>query len=92
MSLKITNYGKYGENQMSQDKQLSEGDYILKDGAAWFTVSGFSVRVRTANDGSVICSIYNEGQEDGPVLGECDSNGHAKVLPPQFRKLHKALS
>ena len=42
---------------------LPDGDYILSEGAAWLTVSGFSVRVRTTDKG-VVVDLYPVGKED----------------------------
>jgi len=60
-------------------KDLSEGDYILTDRAAWFTVGSLSVRIRAeatnyiASEESdrLIVSIYPLGREDDECLADC---------------------
>jgi hypothetical protein len=46
---------------------LSDGDYVLTEGAAWVEVQGFAVRVRTTSEGLVL-DVYQSGQEaSGPI-------------------------
>ena len=42
---------------MDSDTKLHDGDYTLVDGAAWFTVKGFSVRIMSTDEG-VVCDFY----------------------------------
>ena len=44
-------------------RELPEGDYVLKDGAGWFSVNGLSVRIKATDEG-VVVDIYPEGKED----------------------------
>jgi hypothetical protein len=47
--------------------ELKDGDYLLIEGAGWFTVKGFSVRVHMTDEG-VIVDIYGQGKEmDSPI-------------------------
>ena len=46
---------------------LSDGDYVLTEGAAWVEVQGFAVRVRITSEGLVL-DVYQSGQEaSGPI-------------------------
>lgn len=47
---------------MAQVKNLEDGDYILTDGQAWFTVKGFAVRIHSTDEG-VAVDIYKDGDE-----------------------------
>ena len=46
---------------MSEVK-ISDGDYVLMDGAAWLGVKNFAVRVRATDEG-VAVDIYKSGDE-----------------------------
>jgi hypothetical protein len=41
---------------------LKDDDYTLTEGAAWFTVKSFSIRILSTDEG-VVVDIYNEGEE-----------------------------
>lgn len=41
---------------------LKDGDYLLVDGAGWFTVKGFSVRINSTDEGIVV-DVYKDGDE-----------------------------
>ena len=43
-----------GADEMTK---ITDGDYTLIDGAAWFTVKGFSVRIHSTDEG-VAAEIY----------------------------------
>ena len=43
--------------------ELGNGDYVLVDGAAWFTVKGAAVLIRSTDEG-VAVHIYRDGKED----------------------------
>lgn len=49
------------------DPKLPDGDYILTEGGAWFTVGQFAVRIRTHDCGKaidgVMVDIYKDGAE-----------------------------
>jgi hypothetical protein len=47
---------------------LSDRDYVLTDGAAWFTVGKFSVRIHQTDEG-VAVDIYALGREMDGTLG-----------------------
>lgn len=49
---------------------LKDDDYTLVDGAAWFTVGGLSVRIRSFEGGAAV-SIYHLGQEDEDCISSC---------------------
>jgi len=42
---------------------LEDGDYELVDGAAWFAVRGFAVRIFSTDNG-IDVRIYKNGAED----------------------------
>lgn len=44
------------------DIGIPDGDYTLVDGAAWFTVKGFSIRIKATDEG-VLADIYKRGAE-----------------------------
>jgi len=41
---------------------LSDGDYVLSEGAAWLEVQGFAVRIR-ATPAGLIVDVYKSGEE-----------------------------
>ena len=41
---------------------LSDGDYVLTDGAGWFEVGGFVTRIR-ATPAGLIVDVYKSGEE-----------------------------
>ena len=41
---------------------LTDGDYVLADGAGWFEVGGFVVRVR-GTPAALIVDVYKSGEE-----------------------------
>jgi hypothetical protein len=41
---------------------LKDDDYVLEEGAGWFTVKGFSVRILSTDEGLLV-DIYKEGEE-----------------------------
>ena len=48
-------------------KDLKDDDYTLTEGAAWFTVKGFSIRILSTDEG-VVVDIYSEGEEmESPI-------------------------
>ena len=47
---------------MQQPIQISDGDYILADGAAWLETGGFAIRISTTPDG-IMAEIYESGKE-----------------------------
>lgn len=61
---------------VSADKEvkLADGDYVLVDGGAWFTVKGFAVRIRSHGPdldgyGAIAVDVYynNENDLDVPI-------------------------
>jgi hypothetical protein len=46
------------------DVKLPDGDYVLADGAAWFKVKNFSIRIQSTDEG-VVVDLY-------PYLGEME--------------------
>lgn len=48
---------------MNIDSFLTDTDYILTEGAAWFSVSGFAIRIHTTDEG-VAVDIYKDGKEN----------------------------
>lgn len=47
----------------TSDIVLSDGDYVLGDERAWFSIKGFAVWIRATGDG-VAVEIYQNGNED----------------------------
>jgi hypothetical protein len=43
---------------------LPDGDYVLTDGAAWFEVGGFVVRIRVQPTGLVVDAYESGGEMD----------------------------
>lgn len=56
---------------MSETK-LTDGDYILSEGAAWFSVKGFSIRIHSTDEGVVVdmydSAVDQDGDFDGHLL------------------------
>lgn len=56
-------YHGYMENQ-----ELPDDDYVLSEGAAWFTVGVMSVRIHRDRAGGLTISVYKLGEEmDDPI-------------------------
>lgn len=56
---------------MARIKNLRDGDYVLKDGTAWFTVKDkFSVKISATDDG-IFADIYALGNETNEPIAEC---------------------
>lgn len=49
---------------------LIDDDYFLDDGAGWFQVKGFAIRIHSTADG-VAVDIYKNGAEDADALASC---------------------
>ena len=46
---------------------LQDGDYTLADGAGWFAVKGFAVRIISTDEGIVV-DVYKNGAEmESPI-------------------------
>ena len=46
---------------------LNDTDYVLVDGAGWFTVKGFAVRIHSTDEG-IIVDVYKDGAEmESPI-------------------------
>jgi len=56
--------------QLAGEIGLVDDDYLLKDGAAWFTAGRFSVRIYSDKRG-VECWVYPLGRESEPALAQC---------------------
>ena len=46
------------------DKTLTDGEYVLIDGRAWFTCGKISIRITTLLSGDVCVAAYDLGGED----------------------------
>jgi hypothetical protein len=44
------------------ERDLTDNDYVLVDGAAWFTVREFSIRIRDCG-GHLAIAVYPKGNE-----------------------------
>ena len=51
------------------ETKLSDGDYILVDGRAWFSVHDLSVRV-SAHDGMLSVAVFPLGAETSPAIDQ----------------------
>jgi len=49
-----------------KDSELLAGNYVLKDGDAWFTIKKFSVRIFSTDEG-VVCDIYALGNDEESI-------------------------
>lgn len=52
------------------DVNLPDGDYILSEGAGWFTVGMFSVRIKQTSEG-VEVHIFPADKEDDDSIASC---------------------
>ena len=43
------------------DTPLTDTDYILTEGAGWFTVKGFAIRIQSTDEG-VVVDIFKNGE------------------------------
>lgn len=58
---------------------LKDDDYVLEEGAAWFTVEGFSVRILSVDEGLWI-AVYKNGEEmEDPVASTFAYKGEELV-------------
>ena len=46
---------------------LEDGDYELVDGAGWFAVKGFSVRIFSRINGIDVFIYKNGAEDEGPI-------------------------
>lgn len=51
------------------ESSLSDGDYVLEEGSAWFTVGAASVRIHASEEG-VRVAIHPLGSESEPAVSE----------------------
>jgi len=47
--------------------KLKDGDYILEDGAGWFTVGNASVRIRKTDEGVAVDIYGNQCEFNGEI-------------------------
>jgi hypothetical protein len=50
--------------------EITDADYILAEGAGWFEVKGFAVRIHSTDEG-VAVDIYKNGSEDEDSIASC---------------------
>lgn len=50
--------------------ELKDGDYKLLEGAGWFEVKGFAIRI-CATDEGVVVDICQNGKEYNEALASC---------------------
>ena len=43
---------------------IDDGDHVLVDGAAWFTVGPYEVRIFLKQDGTLRVAVYEEDEEN----------------------------
>jgi len=48
---------------------LGDGDYVLVDGAAWFTIKGLSVRIITDENVMNVAVCHLGHEDEDPILG-----------------------
>ena len=51
-------------------KRVSDDDYTLDEGAGWFEVKGFAIRIHTTDDGVAVDIFDDKALEAGMGLGE----------------------
>lgn len=51
---------------------IEEGDHVLVDGAAWFTVGPYAVRIVLKQDGALRVAVYEDGEEMRAPLHEAE--------------------
>jgi hypothetical protein len=54
----------------TEHRSLDDGDYVLADGAGWFEVGNFAIRIAKTDEG-VACDIYRNHDEMGEALAGC---------------------
>ena len=52
------------------DVKLPDGDYVLTDGAAWFRVKNFSIRIQSTDEG-VVVDLYPYLREMEEPVASC---------------------
>ena len=52
------------------DVNLIDGDYVLTDGAAWFKVKNFSIRIQSTDEG-VVVDLYPYQREMEEPVASC---------------------
>jgi len=50
--------------------KLIDSDYILTEGAGWFEVKGFAIRINSTDEG-VVVDVYKNGKEDEESISSC---------------------
>ena len=58
---------------------LKDDDYTLEEGAAWFTVKGFSIRILSTDEG-VVVDIYESGNEWEPLASTYAFDSDIKTI------------
>lgn len=53
---------------MSEKMQIPDGDHVLIEERAWFTVGPYSVRINKTDEGIAV-DVYALGDEMGEALG-----------------------
>jgi hypothetical protein len=46
--------------RVNPDTPLTDTDYVLTEGAAWFTVKGFAIRIHSTDEG-VVVDVFKDG-------------------------------
>jgi hypothetical protein len=46
---------------------LKDDDYTLEEGAAWFTVKGFAIRIQSTDEGVAVDVWKDGGEMDSPI-------------------------
>jgi hypothetical protein len=49
------------------NKDLKDDDYTLTEGAAWFTVKSFAIRILSTDEGVVVDIWKDGGEMDSPI-------------------------
>jgi hypothetical protein len=47
--------------KINPDTPLTDTDYVLTEGAGWFRVKGFAIRIHSTDEG-VIVDIFKDGE------------------------------
>lgn len=61
--------------------ELIDGDYLLADDAAWFTVKDFSIRIRGTDEGVVVDVYVLNCELEGVIATTCAFDNECEVKP-----------
>jgi len=50
-----------------------DDDHTLADGASWFTVGPYSVRIKLKDNGALMVMVFEAGAEFNEPLADCEA-------------------